>query len=483
MMVKQSAKMPLAKTENQKATLLIPVELQVRELDAKLLLACVAARRGYPSIIGPRREMHFHIPSFPRSIYLSKSTTSGSKTVFRNLRRLGHEVVAWDEEALVHLPPEAYYKRRLSPEALKHVSCLFAWGEENAELWRQYPHMPSGLPIHITGHPRGDLMRPEMRSLYAVDVKKIQRTYGNFILVNTNFNQVNAYHPDMNLLKQPSKSAEKAEMSRRAIGMGMSREYAEGFTRHKKAIFADFQRLIPALDLAFPDYTIVVRPHPVENQEVYRSIAEMCKRVKVTNEGNVVPWLIAAKALVHNGCTTGVEAFMLDVPTVSYRKTIDDIYDQDYHRLPNLISHQCFNFEQLQATLAEILAGQFTTADGDERKTSMEHHLTALEGPLACERMVDVFEAMDDGQDEKPKPAVQERLKSWFWAYKRRFKKRFRGYLPDMSHNRPDFLSHRYPGISLEELQALVSRFQSVLGDSKPLKIEKVFRQFYRISP
>ncbi len=34
------------------ATLIIPVENQVRELDAKLLLGCVAAERGLPVILG-----------------------------------------------------------------------------------------------------------------------------------------------------------------------------------------------------------------------------------------------------------------------------------------------------------------------------------------------------------------------------------------------------------------------------------------------
>ena len=44
--------------------LLIPVENQVRELDPKLLLACVAARRGFASVIGSRREMEMGIDAF-----------------------------------------------------------------------------------------------------------------------------------------------------------------------------------------------------------------------------------------------------------------------------------------------------------------------------------------------------------------------------------------------------------------------------------
>jgi surface carbohydrate biosynthesis protein len=390
--------------------------------------------------------------------------------------------VAWDEEALVHLPPESYYERRLFCDTLNYVSCMLAWGKENAELWRQYDQWPDELQIRITGNPRGDLMRTEMRSLYDSNVEELQSTYSDFILVNTNFNSINAFHPDMNLLKPSARPDHAPELGRRAIGLKMSREYAEGLTRHKQNIFKDFQHLIPALAEAFPDYKIVVRPHPVENQEVYQKIAAKCDRVEVINQGNVVPWLIAAKALVHNGCTTGVEAYALGVPTLSYRQSIDEYYDDAYHRLPNLVSHQCFDFEQLREALNGILTGATASSNGDERPAIMNYHLSALKGPMASERMVDVFEELVNGRETAPKPTFRQILKSRWWAYRRRFKKRFRGSLTDMSHNRGDFLKHRYPDISLEEMRAKVLRFQKALGDHTELKVEKIYQRFFRIS-
>jgi surface carbohydrate biosynthesis protein len=468
--------------EPSKATLLIPVELQVRELDAKLLLACIAALRGFPSVIGPRREMHFHIPSFPKSIYLSKSLTSGSISVFRMLSRLGHKIVAWDEEALVHLPAESYYQRRLSEVSIQFVNHLLAWGKDNEELWRKYPEMPSDMPIRITGNPRGDLLRQEIKGLYDRDVEKIRQANGDFILINTNFNQVNAYYPDMNLLKPPAGPGQEPELSRRAIGMGMSREYAEGLTHHKQSIFRDFQQLIPVLDQAFPEHKIVIRPHPAENQEVYHRISEQCQRVRVTNEGNVVPWMIAAKALIHNGCTTGVEAYALGLNAITYRASINEYYDNAYHRLPNQLSHECFDIEHLRETLANILNGKLGNANGDERQKIMEHHLAALKGPLASNRIVDLFEEMNSSMQEEDNPPLKYRLKSWVWATRRRINKSLRGYAQDMSHNKTDFLRHRYPGISKEEVQTRLTRFQQLLGKDDVLKVEKVFRRFYRIS-
>ncbi len=234
-----------------KMPLLIPVENQVRELDSKLLLACIAARRGFSSVIGSRRELDFKIASFPRGIYLSKSMTLRSIKMFKIMRKLGHEIVAWDEEALVHLPPEIYFSRRFSPIAIGYLSHLFAWGQDNVDLWRQYPHLPAELPIHITGNPRNDMMRPEMRSLFAQDIAKIRDTCGDFILVNTNFNHINAFRPAQGLFQPAATPGEEPRFGRSA--RGMTREFAEGFRDHKQGIFEDFKRLIPALEGAFPE--------------------------------------------------------------------------------------------------------------------------------------------------------------------------------------------------------------------------------------
>ena len=189
-----------------KTPIIIPVENQVREFDPKLLLAVMAARRGFPTVIGSRLEIDFRIAAFPRAIYLAKSMTARSVKMFKIMRRLGHEIAVWDEEALVHMQPDTYFTRRLSAEAIRHVSHLFAWGRENAELWRQYPHLPEHMPLHITGNPRGDLLRPELHPYFAADARKIHDTYGDYILINTNFSMVNAYVPELNLFVPSQKT-------------------------------------------------------------------------------------------------------------------------------------------------------------------------------------------------------------------------------------------------------------------------------------
>jgi hypothetical protein len=77
---------------------------------------------------------------------------------------------------------------------------------------------------------------------------------------------------------------------------------------------------------------------------------------------------------------------------------------------------------------------------------------------------------------------MREKIKGWKWATKRRVKKRFRKYLPNMSHNRPEFLRHRYPEISPEKLYERIKQFQQLLGHSRELKVQEIAHQFFRIS-
>src|SRR5690606_22014970 len=167
--------------------LIIPVESQVREMDAKLLLACCAVERGYRVVIGSRAYVHFAMAGIARGVYVAKSMRGMSALMFRLIRDLGHRIVAWEEEALVHPPPEVFYPLRLSPDTVPFISHLFAWGEDNRQLMAGYPHLPPHLAMVVTGNPRGDMLRPELRTFFDDEVRALRAEHGQFVLVNTNF--------------------------------------------------------------------------------------------------------------------------------------------------------------------------------------------------------------------------------------------------------------------------------------------------------
>jgi surface carbohydrate biosynthesis protein len=459
----------------QPVSLIVPVENQVRELDPKLLVACVAAERGFRVFLGSRTRVDFRIAAFPRGIYLSKSMTPKSAKMFRIMGRLGHEIAALDEEGLVYHSADEYYARRVSDATLGMITTLFAWGEESADLLRSHPDYP-GRPIFATGNPRVDLLRPELRPYFEAEIEGIRERLGPFVLVNTNFSKVNAYFPRMNLLVPPASPGEVPELG--AAGIGLPREFAEGLASHKGAIFDHFREMIPALHEAFPEYQIVVRPHPSENREPWKLVAKDLERVHVIHEGNVIPWLAASQALIHNGCTTGIEAFVMQKPSLSYRPVTAEVFDLE---LPNALSQQCFDLDELRDRLREVLREKAGCRHTDEQRRRIDRHLAAREGRLAADRIVDILEQRAAVLGGSPRPPAARRLRGWFAATQRSLVKRHVKARIPQHRNNPDYQRNRYSGISPGELRARVERLSRCLQRFRDLRVEGVAEHVYQI--
>jgi hypothetical protein len=146
-----------------------------------------------------------------------------------------------------------------------------------------------------------------------------------------------------------------------------------------------------------------------------------------------------------------------------------------------LLSYQCFNFEELRSTIEKVIAGDLGAADGDERQLIIDRYLSAQDGSLACERIVEVLEKMMVGRSELPQPAFYDRMQGWSVANGRRLVKWLLSYLPN-SHNRPEFQRHRFPGISLDALNEKIERIQQILGENNKLKVEQLSDVLFRIS-
>ena len=165
------------------------------------------------------------------------------------------------------------------------------------------------------------------------------------MLVNTNFGLVNHFYSDLGYLKKAAESKVP----------GAAHPYDEGKGRHKLSLFNYFQEMLPSLCAAVSNLTVVLRPHPSENQAVWKGIAERCPNLRVINEGSITPWLMAAKAVVANGCTSLVESAVLDTPAVAYQPVTSEEFDDDW---PNALSHRVFSVDELCLTIRAMVAGE-----------------------------------------------------------------------------------------------------------------------------
>jgi surface carbohydrate biosynthesis protein len=393
-------------------TLIIPVEIKVRELQAKLLLAGVAAARGFKVYLGERYAIQGAAHRLPPGLYFGKDITLPATPLYRQLNRLGHHPVAQDEEALVYYTREIYRQRRFCAETAGEVRALFAWGEDNVELWCSMPDFP-GRPIHPTGNPRFDLLRPEFAYFHAEAAAALRERYGPFILINTNFAHVNSF---INQPKMPDPALVEAGLVEK-----LPRYYDPVLSGHRNRIFESFLAMVPALAAALPEVRFVLRPHPGENLERWRALLADRPNITVIHEGAVTPWLAAAKGLVHNGCTTAIEGWFQRLPAIAYTAVSRPGYDI---RLPNDFSYEVSEPESLIAAVRDIWEGRPLggKAHAEQQQALARRYFTALDGPLAADHIVDVLATMPSPPAIPPLlPRLEVELPLRRKAIKRRF--------------------------------------------------------------
>ncbi|HUF57540.1 MAG TPA: surface carbohydrate biosynthesis protein [Thermohalobaculum sp.] len=437
--------------------LILPCETRVREFEAKLLLACFAAERGWRVTVGSMRTIDGRAARLARGVYVGKGVTRRKVFLKRQLRRLGHTVTAWDEEGLVWATPELYRRTKVDARALNLAEHLFAWGEENAAAWRGHPGF-AGTPISVTGNPRTDLLRPELRGCFAEEAARLSARHGAFILVNTNFSRLNHFIPGESL-------------QRRLIEDGGGRLTDDdprlGLARHKQALFDHFLEMVPALARRFPERKLILRPHPSESPDVWREALAGAPNAEVVHEGNVAAWLMAAAALVHNGCTTAVESFLLDRPAVAYRPVVADAFD---HPLPNGLSVEARDLAALMARVADALALDDAGREAvlAPRRPLARRHIASAEGPPACERILDALDALVAGP--RPAPGLFDRTAARAALTRRELVKRARRTLRRAGMSGA-YRRHMFPAIEEAEVARAIGRFGALLGRFGDLRL------------
>ncbi len=443
-------------------TLVIPVETINRELDAKLHLALRAVMRGWKVILGGRANINHFIPQLPPSIYISKGLRVGNKHILRFMEGFGHVPVALDEESLIRQSDEALLMM-LDDETFNRPRLLFAWGQSNADVWRRFKGY-SGTPILEIGNPRMDLLRPELAAYFTHQVQSIRERFGDFVLVSTNFSMVNHFIPEhVRFATATDADAERADALR------------DGLKAHKKLIFEAFIAAIPDMARAVAPMTLVIRPHPSENPKTWEAAAVDLPNVKVIHEGPIGPWLMAARGLVQNGCTSAVEAGVVGTPALAFRPHVSDQFEVE---LSNRVSRDCRSLPELIVALKSLpTKGPLPEAQLAYLRT----HIASVDGAFSCDRLLD---ALDNHADRliAPPPRGGLAMAATRLGHFRRYPLRdtIKG-LRKMGSAK-SYRAHKFPGLPEDAVTSRIERLRAVRPELPFVTVTRLADGIYAIT-
>jgi surface carbohydrate biosynthesis protein len=325
--------------------LYLPIEIQSRELHARVALANIMLRSEFDIVIGEFNQVvNFALKRQGGVLFYKAHSDHVMIKKLIPLKRRGVKIVALDEEGLIYPNDEWYISQRLgSGEYLNQLDAIFTWGAVQRDLIAKLnPDVKH--KIHVTGNER----------LYHRNPAKIGKT----ILVNTNFGPGNITKTlKMSYIEMVRKQRAFTSESD-DIFLKQRQDYYLRLTRYYLDFLKKLDEKIRSNKL---DFNIVLRPHPIEDK--YTWISELRgTNIKIETLKPSEDFFDDCYCLIHTGCTTALEAYFRNLRVLRYNPMVDERETQE-SALPNLVSREIKNVDDVFSRVS----------DDRTNTTSIEH--------------------------------------------------------------------------------------------------------------
>jgi surface carbohydrate biosynthesis protein len=373
-------------------------------------MALYAAEIGMEVVMGQKWLLQGNAGRMPRGTWIFKTLTPGDAERMQFVQRFGHTITAIDEE-MPGLGEGATKLRWVDKRCVAVCEKIFCLGEKHVEVMlKKFPEARDKLVV--TGNPRWDFLRPELRLVYGRDAEELRKAHGRFILVNTNIGLVNSAKNSADALIKSLNNDGRINLSDSA-----DRQWVDDLLSFERSNFAAAVPLIERLQVQFPDHKIVLRPHPTEKSEPYEAQLRGLDRVAVLREGPAAAWILASDVLVHTSCTTANEAFALGKPPVCYETLPSPLHN---YFLSGQLSLVAQSADDVINAVAAVLAGKYKPSPS--QTLTFNQFFSAQSGSFAAQRIVAVIAGSPHlaAQHSQWEPGVFFRRKWWPSAFQRR---------------------------------------------------------------
>ena len=477
----------------------IPVEIKVRELEGRLLLALAAAERGHEVLLGQKQDVEFLLQQdlAKPGILHHKSILPCQLEQLQLLKHYGHKVTVQDEEHGLLAPDyKIFAQRRFSPETIKLTDRIYCWGHFDHSAITDF-YSATQPQLVLTGSPRADFWRDDMDQYNFNDATEYPLPYVLFVS-----NQVLALNANrLWLLVRNQQYLYGCDADELEADIFRSYAWQAEMVRH-------FLLAIRSVSKTFPNLTVVVRPHPAQDNNAWPIFLEGTPNVLVTREGTLGQWIRHAAVVVHEGCTSGFEAAAMGRPVIAY----EPIPPVKARPIPNQLSLSAKTKDELLKLIAPHAKEPDYSRKSSIGQVALEkllHRFSNLEGPPAFDRIVFDWETMYDIELEQKNdwnlilqhlhPATRlhpPTKQAWVQRIKTKSKRVIsilRKSVLNTEHNTeiinsnllgavetPDWrnqfkISHKFPSvISDSELEELIIRIQSCTGRFQDVEHERM---------
>jgi len=295
-----------------KKKIFFPIEIVSRELDSKLLILVYLlsiSKNNWEVYIGNSKKLGKYYSSYSKQpfIYFEKgieyNTAKLKNIIYNNGRTL-----TLDEEGGIYTKSHNSHPRGgFNNPSLNYIEKMFFWGENSIKEWNKNHKNLQPKQICLSGNPRFDLSKKKFHEYYVNLSKKI--AFESYVLISTAFGSSNPLVDIQN--------SEREDYWKK-ISTGKEYSLIKVISEYQSKLFPLYIEGIKLLIEKYPNEFFILRPHPGEDLNTYYEIFNSYKNVLITNEGAVQNYLPKTKIMIHNGCTTAIEALAQELNPICY---------------------------------------------------------------------------------------------------------------------------------------------------------------------
>ncbi len=451
---------------DEKPVIYLVIEVKARELEGRGALAFEAATRGYRVVLGSKNHIYQFVKSgkLPPGLFFEKSLTQGKESKLREILHAGCSLASQDEESgLLGKSYDDFISFRSSSDNVDMADAVFCWGNHDHNAWvRHYPD--ASHKVYVTGSPRVDYWRPEYTPYFQKELDSIRERFSPFVLLASNFGAANGYMPTEELIRQ--------RKNKGGITTEKDAEALRSEIRDQRKMFEHFAKALRCMAKSHQVLQFVVRPHPAERLEPWKEAVNDLENVHVLFEGGISSWVRAASVIWHNGCTTGIEAYVSEVPAIAY-VPFESLTSRF---IPNQLSIECKEPEDVSAVLSRIGSGEPVNEHRNKKNDVLIHRrLANVKGKTAVERIVDVLEVMQIPRSR----AVSIGIGGIKFGARRHLRN-----MMDIIRGRPHKVmrsKRKFPGLTLRELAELKKRLSTINQEYIGCSIKHLYGDVFMI--
>jgi surface carbohydrate biosynthesis protein len=382
-----------------KPTILISVDHKWRDLAGYVYAKLLLEELGYKVILVRNGFEEYYADIYnPQAVVMVHIYDKRKQDVIKRLKERNILIFLMPTEGI----PTLEGTRKVAAGCfsdLSNIDLHFVWNEEMKKIMVE-EKIIDPKKIYVTGVPRFDFYREPLNKILMSkqQLKNKYNVVNNYPIITwtTNFTHASFYNKNQDFLKKDWSNLQMDKIFN-------PEEVARKDFESRKVAFDAIERMLTEIS----EINLLIKLHPSEDhtyyyQKIKNLPTDSRRRVRIINKEYIWDVLNVTDILLKRSCTTGIEAWLLDKPTIELRLNPKEWYYSKEHAQG---SDEVTTYRQLIEAVTYYLQGGLISSDKKDKRQEFIRKWCSVVDGKATERFVREL-------DKKIKPKDNCEIKS-----------------------------------------------------------------------